>query len=564
MSLNCNEIDTVLAELNLAGSFIQDIVQPGYDSIALYTYKPGEPKTVFISLASASCRIHETRRKIPKNAKPLRFNELLKSRIKGARIMSCRQIGKERIIALSVHKDAPIFVMPAAKEKLIAVQNAKAAAVQAEEQTDAQKAGAAYENAGSASYEPEGENYTLFIRLWSGAANIFLCEAGTAAPEAASVIIDCFYRRPAKGETSGGIFSLPAPRADSGKEWPVRDFTETAAAWQETHPDAAPLTFSQKIDLFYSQSASQSSLATLREQAEKWYNEHKSRQTAALERLQEKRAAFQNAAQWKHQGDLILAYSYLFTPAGEHASTGLSDHAETDTAGGAESSASHAAAAGQFLECEDYETGSTVRIKIDPKKSAHENAAAYYETYKKQTSGLEALEYDISRAERALTELDAQYERMQAETNPLKLEQQLRKSTTPKQLQKKTHPGLDYTVDGWQIIVGRDAGENDELLRHHVRGSDLWLHTRDYAGGYVFIKNRPGKTVPLPVLLYAGNLAVYYSKARKNAAADLYYTQVKHLRRAKDGPKGLVLPTHEKNLYIKLDEAKLRELEALQ
>ena len=35
------------------------------------------------------------------------------------------------------------------------------------------------------------------------------------------------------------------------------------------------------------------------------------------------------------------------------------------------------------------------------------------------------------------------------------------------------------------------------------------------------------------------------------------------LQVAKDGSKGLILPTHEKNLYIKLDEAKLRELESL-
>ena len=92
----------------------------------------------------------------------------------------------------------------------------------------------------------------------------------------------------------------------------------------------------------------------------------------------------------------------------------------------------------------------------------------------------------------------------------------------------------------------------------------MWLHTRDFSGGYVFIKARPGKTVPLDILLYAGNLAVYHSKARRNGQADLYYTEVKYLRRAKDGPKGLVLPTHEKNLHIKLDEEKLRTLDDLE
>jgi predicted ribosome quality control (RQC) complex YloA/Tae2 family protein len=77
----------------------------------------------------------------------------------------------------------------------------------------------------------------------------------------------------------------------------------------------------------------------------------------------------------------------------------------------------------------------------------------------------------------------------------------------------------------------------------------------------VFIKQRPGKTVPLDILLDAGNLALFYSKGRNNGEGNLFYTPVKYLRRAKDGPKGLVLPTREKNLHIKADEGRLGELE---
>jgi predicted ribosome quality control (RQC) complex YloA/Tae2 family protein len=109
--------------------------------------------------------------------------------------------------------------------------------------------------------------------------------------------------------------------------------------------------------------------------------------------------------------------------------------------------------------------------------------------------------------------------------------------------------------------VGRDAAENDALLRRHVKGNDLWLHVRDYAGSYVFIKQRPGKTVPLDVLLDAGNLALFYSKGRNNGEGDLFYTPVKFLRRAKNGPRGLVIPTQEKNLHIKANEGVLKELE---
>lgn len=497
MSLNCNEIDLILSELDLAGTFVQDVVQPNFDSLALYTFKPGSAKTVFISLAAGSCRINETRRKITKNEKPLRFQEMLKSKIKGAKIKSVHQISKQRIVKFELERAGAIYVMPKAQEH--------AAKKSKQNQND------------------EDEFYSLYVRLWSNAANIFLCDKN-------DVILDSFFRRPAKGEMKGEKLALPEERILSEEEiknlevkFPIRTFDEI-----ENH-----LSFNQKVDLFYSESAENSSLESLLVQAEKWYNSHKSRQTAALERLEEKRKSFLNASQYKHQGDLILSFGNLFDK-----NSGKSN----------------------FLECEDYETGSKVRIKIDPKKSAQQNAADYYELYKKQTSGLEDLERDIQSAKRELENLDSQYEKLKSEKNPIKLEQVLRKAQTPKQQEKKAHPGLDFEIDGWYILVGRDATENDELLRHHVKGQDMWFHVRDYSGGYVFVKNRPGKTIPLEIMLYAGNLAVYYSKARKNGSADLYYTQVKHLRRAKNGPKGLVLPSNEKNLFIKLDESKIRKL----
>ena len=65
------------------------------------------------------------------------------------------------------------------------------------------------------------------------------------------------------------------------------------------------------------------------------------------------------------------------------------------------------------------------------------------------------------------------------------------------------------------------------------------------------------------ILLDAANLAVYYSKARNAGKTDLYYTHVKYLRRAKNGPKGLVLPTQEKNLCIEPDKARLARLDSL-
>lgn len=471
MSLNWKEIDCILEELELDGSFIQQIVQPSYDTIAFHTYKNGQSKTILVCLAAGACRIHQTWSAVPKNNKPLRFMELLKARIKGARINSICQLGQERIIKLELSHC--------------------------------------------------GQEFLLYTRLWSNAANMILTDTN-------HVVLDTFYRRPKKDEVSGGTFQepnlQPKPQGESSKEWQVRSFDQL--------PDWENLSFNQKVEQWYGEHAGQLSLEALLEQAEKFYNSRHSKMEAALHRLEKKRDEFLQNQQWKHYGDLILTYGHLID--------GSQD----------------------YLECEDYESGALIRIKIDPKKNAQENASSYYNTYKKTVSGLADLEHDIQKAKKELLDLEATYQQLCKEPNPLRLQQMLRKQTTPKQQVEKKRPGLSYQVDDWTILVGRTAAENDELLRRHVKGLDMWFHTRDYAGGYVFVKNRPGKTIPLSIMLCAGNLAVYHSKARKAGKADLYYTQVKHLRRAKDGPKGLVLPSQEKNLLVQLDKEILQKLEA--
>lgn len=475
MSLNCNEIDKILGELNVKGFFIQDIVQPGFDTVAFYLYGNAEAKTVVVCTAQNSCRINETRRKIVKNEKPLRFMEFLKSKIKGSKITDIFQIGKQRIIQLNL--------------------------------------------------EHGDEKFIMYIRLWSNAANIIVCNAENN-------ILDTMFRRPQKGEITGGKFVIPQENPIK-KEWPIRDFSEVQEKYAKQNPNAPKLTFNQKVDIWYSEYAQNLSRESLLEQAEKWFNSTHSRMTLALEKLIKKQEDFKNAEQLKHYGDLILSYSYLINENSN------------------------------FLECEDYENGKKVQILLDSKKSPQENAADYYEKYKKAQSGAVSLQHDIEIAKKKIEKVQKMYKEIQEEKNPVRIEQLLRKDTTPKQQKKKEHPGLDYTVNGWYILVGRDANENDELLRHHVRGSDMWLHVRDFPGGYVFVKYRAGKTIPLDILLDAANLAVYYSKARNAGKTDLYYTQVKYLRRAKNGPKGLVLPTHEKNLCITPNKERLARLDSI-
>jgi len=357
--------------------------------------------------------------------------------------------------------------------------------------------------------------YKMYIRLWSNAANFIVTDEEGA-------VLDAMRRLPKRGEVTGGSY-LPEIRDEgkkTGREYEIREIDGEGS-------------FNKKIDEYYAAAGGGLSLESLREQARRGCEGSLGRINAALEKLREKESSFADAARFKNYGDLILSNIAVIKPADK------------------------------WLETEDG--GSVIRIELDPKNKPSAVAEKYYDQYRKAKNALSDIQREIAAGERELKEVTEKLNRLLGETNPLVLAKLLKSvssaSIAGKAKKEKARPGLSFRRGDWLIIVGRDAKENDELLRRHVKGNDLWMHARDYHGSYVFVKQRSGKTVPLEIMLDAGNLAIFYSKGRNNAEGDLFYTQVKYLRRVKDGPKGLVLPTQEKNLHVKLDEERLRDME---
>jgi predicted ribosome quality control (RQC) complex YloA/Tae2 family protein len=377
----------------------------------------------------------------------------------------------------------------------------------------------------------------IYIRLWSNAANIVVTgENGK--------VLDAMRRLPKRGEISGGRY-VPEEIFGEGGASPAPltpPMPTTAGPYAPEKPRweyavrELPGTgsFNERIDAFYAEHGGALSLENLREQARKNCEGSAGRLKASLERLRAKEAEYESADRLKEYGNIILANLASIKPGDA------------------------------WLEAENFYSPGTIRIKLNPTLSPAGTAEDYYEQYRKAKKGLAEIRSEIEAGEGELKKLETLLARLLAETNPLNLHKLLKNggAVPPPHLKgDRKRPGLSFRRNDWLIIVGRDAAENDALLRRHVKGGDLWLHVRDYPGSYVFIKQRAGKTVPLEILLDAGCLAVFYSKGRNNGEGDLFYTAVKFLRRAKNGPQGLVIPTQEKNLHIKVDEKRLKELE---
>lgn len=368
--------------------------------------------------------------------------------------------------------------------------------------------------------EPELMRYILYARLWSGAGNLVLCEES-------GKIVDVMARRPGRGELSGErcVIEERLGKAATSREFEVRELPPV-----EDRPGGG--SFSERLESWYAARGSELSRENLVQAARERFEKRRRVLETRIAELSSRREVFREADRLRELGDILLA-----------------------SQGGR--------IGGGFLLCEDFYRGGEISIPVNHAWTIVENAESYYSRYKKASSGLSDVESQIVAGEKALAEAAAELSAIESMADPFLIAKTLKKGGGARERPDRQYPGLSLLRSGWTILVGRSAKENDELLRRHVRGSDTWLHARDWPGSYVFVKARAGKTIPLEILLDAANLAIYYSKGRSNGGGDVYYTYVKYLRRAKGGPKGLVIPMQEKNLSIELDEARLKELRAL-
>ncbi|MBN1523528.1 MAG: NFACT family protein [Spirochaetales bacterium] len=363
-----------------------------------------------------------------------------------------------------------------------------------------------------------GENTVHFwVRMWTNAPNIIVTDAQ-------HVILDAMFRRPKRNEISGKLFTpegSPPSAQKSDKEFSIREIPGEGS-------------FQERLEIFFASEEKANELETLRELLQKQLIAKESKLAASKKKIEKSLEESGEYQRFREIGDLIISNMSMIQPGD------------------------------RWLTCEDYyHDKQPVEIELEVNKSGIENAEQYYEKYKKSRNRHQYLTEELKTVEKDCEETRMMLEKVE-QTNDLhflqETDKKLRTSLPPKQTDDKTSPGKTYQSAGFTIIVGKTAKENEALLRRHVRGNDYWLHVRDTAGAYVFIKNKPGKTIPLEVLLDAGNLAVFFSKAKSSGKADLYYTQVKYLKKIKGAKAGLVLATQEKNIAVTLDETRLHRL----
>jgi predicted ribosome quality control (RQC) complex YloA/Tae2 family protein len=100
---------------------------------------------------------------------------------------------------------------------------------------------------------------------------------------------------------------------------------------------------------------------------------------------------------------------------------------------------------------------------------------------------------------------------------------------------------------GLEIVVGRNARQNERVTFGEAHPDDLWLHARNVPGSHVVIRSA-GQTPDAATIRLAAQWAAYHSGARGDAAVAVTVTRKRWVSRAPGGKLGQVLVKQEEQV----------------
>lgn len=221
------------------------------------------------------------------------------------------------------------------------------------------------------------------------------------------------------------------------------------------------------------------------------------------------------------------------------------------------------------LEALNYYDNEMITIPLDPMLTAGENAKKYFDKYQKLKRTYEALSKltqetkdEINHLQSVNTSLDIALR----EEDLVQIKEELiesgyirRKGGTKKE--KITSRPFHYiSSDGFDIYVGKNNYQNEELTFKFATGNDWWFHAKGIPGSHVIVKTN-GAEMTDRAYEEAGKLAAYYSQSRGQEKVEIDYTQKKNVKKPNGSKPGFVVYYTNYSLVIDSDISALRSIE---
>ena len=200
----------------------------------------------------------------------------------------------------------------------------------------------------------------------------------------------------------------------------------------------------------------------------------------------------------------------------------------------------------------DYNTGKDITIPLDPTLSATQNARKYFDRYTKLKRTREALDEQMKEVSETIEQLESVSNFLDMARNDADLSQikeelaasgYIKSGNSGKKGYRdktKSRPFHYVSSDGFDIYVGKNNLQNDELTFKTANGGDWWFHAKKIPGSHVVLLTG-GKEVPDRAFEEAAALAAFYSKGKNQEKVEIDYLRRKDVKKPNGSKPGFVV-----------------------
>lgn len=222
------------------------------------------------------------------------------------------------------------------------------------------------------------------------------------------------------------------------------------------------------------------------------------------------------------------------------------------------------------FETVDFYSGKPVTIPLDPTISPIDNAKKYFNKYTKLKRTYEALIDIIKETKNSIDYLETinvaidiagNEEDLKAISNELAETGYIKKRNLNKgkKVKDKSKPLHFISSDGFDIFVGKNNIQNEELTFKVATGNDWWFHSKTFPGSHVIVKCN-NHELPDATFEEAAHLAAHYSKGSNQDKVEIDYIQKKHIKKVACAMPGFVIYHTNYSMTVSPDISRIKEI----
>lgn len=222
------------------------------------------------------------------------------------------------------------------------------------------------------------------------------------------------------------------------------------------------------------------------------------------------------------------------------------------------------------FETVDFYSGKPVTIPLDPTISPIDNAKKYFNKYTKLKRTYEALIDIIKETKNSIDYLETinvaidiagNEEDLKAISNELAETGYIKKRNLNKgkKVKDKSKPLHFISSDGFDMFVGKNNIQNEELTFKVATGNDWWFHSKTFPGSHVIVKCN-NQELPDATFEEAAHLAAHYSKGSNQDKVEIDYIQKKHIKKVAGAMPGFVVYHTNYSMTVSPDISRIKEI----